>query len=65
MTLEKRRQLITTIWMFCAFASATVSMAFENAGLLSFALALVGLVFLTIGGIQELIVYQLRKKKGS
>lgn len=62
MTLEKRRQLITTIWMFCAFASASVSMAFDNAGLVSFALAIVGLIFLAIGMIQEVVVYKMRKK---
>lgn len=64
MTLEKRRQVITAIWMGCAFATASFSVVFNNAGMISFALAVVGITFLAIGMIQEFVVYQIRKKRG-
>lgn len=49
MTLEKRRQVITAIWMGCAFAAASFSVVFDHAGMISFALAVVGITFLGIG----------------
>ncbi|MEO1771904.1 MULTISPECIES: hypothetical protein [Enterococcus] len=62
MTLEKRRNMITAVWLFCAFASATVSIIFDNAGMISFALAVIGLFFLLISLLQELIVYKMRNR---
>ena len=64
MTLEKRRQVIMAIWMGCAFAASTFSIIFDNAGMISFALAVVGITFLAIGMVQEFVVYQIRKKRG-
>ncbi|MGG5318194.1 hypothetical protein [Enterococcus sp. AZ072] len=62
MPLEKRRNMITAVWLFCAFASATVSIIFDNAGMISFALAVIGLFFLLISLLQELIVYKMRNR---
>lgn len=63
MSLEKRRQVITAIWMGCAFAAASFSVVFDHAGMISFVLAVVGITFLAIGMIQEFIVYKIRTKK--
>lgn len=54
--------MITAVWLFCAFASATVSIIFDNAGMISFALAVIGLFFLLISLLQELIVYKMRNR---
>ncbi len=62
MTVEKRRQLIAAIWSFCAIASATVSIIFNNAGMVSFVLAVIGVFFLLLSLLQELVLYKMRKK---
>ncbi|MGM0216804.1 hypothetical protein [Enterococcus sp. AZ109] len=63
MTLAQKRKLISGIWMACAYACAIVSLIFDNAGKVSFALAVVGVAFLLIGAIQEIVVYKKNKKQ--
>ncbi|MBO1307179.1 hypothetical protein JZO70_13460 [Enterococcus sp. 669A] len=62
MTLAKRRKLISGIWMTCAYACAIISLIFDNAGKVSFALAIVGVTFLLIGALQEIVEYKKNKK---
>lgn len=62
MNAEKRRNPLNSIWMGLGFLSYAVSLLFENAGMVSFVLAIVGLIVLVLAIIYEIVGYKTNKR---
>jgi len=63
MNTQTKRKKLNSIWMGLGVASYWVSLLFENAGKVSFGLAIIGIIVLVISIIYEIILHRRRLKE--